>query len=57
MLFGEQSGEKQVSVRGGELLLTIPVIVRTGKYSGDGAQNTQSVVSKDDKLQYCLSVR
>jgi len=57
MLFGEQRGEKQVSVRGGELLLTIPVIVRTGKYSGDGAQNTQSVVSKDDKLQYCLSVR
>jgi len=57
MLFGEQRGEKQVSVRGGELLLTIPVIVRTGKYSGDRAQNTQSVVSKDDKLQYCLSVR
>lgn len=57
MLFGEQRGEKQVSVRGGERLLTIPVIVRTGKYSGDGAQNTQSVVSKDDKLQYCLSVR
>lgn len=38
----ETEGEKQVWVGGGKLLLTIPVIVRTGKYSGDRAQNAAS---------------
>lgn len=38
-------------------LLTVPATVRAGKYSGGGAHNTQPVVRKDGKRQYCLSAR
>lgn len=42
MLFGKQRGKSKFGLGGGKLLLTIPVIVRTGKYSGDRAQNAAS---------------
>lgn len=48
---------KKLSPGRGELLLTVPVIVRAGKCSGDGAHDAKAVVSKDDKLQHYLSVR
>lgn len=56
MLFGKLRW-KELSPGREELLLTVPVIVRAGKYSGDGAHNAKAVVSKDDELQYYLSVR
>jgi len=48
-VFWEIQGKK-LSPGRGELLLTVPVIVRAGKCSGDGAHDAKAEVSKEDNM-------